>query len=116
MSKKIDKKLKDLEKENDKLEKIIENTRDKFLNDTKKLTDQNAKLLNQLKNLQVKRIKVDNEFNLVAKALGKWEDMMHNMNVDKLDEKINKLEQQKNNLRKQALKYEKEISFLSQTG
>lgn len=116
MSKKLDKKLKDLEKENTRLENIIEKKRDKHVADVQKLEKQKDKLLKQLKNLQEKRDKMDKELWLVFKAINKFEDMMDNMRIDRFDDKIKKLEEQKLNLKKQAVKYEKDISALAQTG
>ena len=100
MTSKLDKELKELEKENTKLENILEKGRDKFVADEKKLKEQ----LSKIKDQAVKSRKILNSLDgdkTIQKQIKEFETLSAEMNYDKLNEKIEKLQAQKNNLKKQ---------------
>ncbi len=100
MTSKLDKELKELEKENEKLENLLEKGFDKYIADEKKLKEQLSKIKEQAKKSRKKYESLDTDFT-IAKQIKEFKTLTVEMNHDKLNEKIEKLQAQKNNLKKQ---------------
>ena len=100
MTSKLDKELKVLEKENNKLENIIEKGFDKYIADEKKLKEQLSKIKEQAVKSRKKLESLDADLT-IRKQIKEFETLSAEMNYDKLNEKIEKLQSQKNNLTKQ---------------